>query len=257
MGFEGVASGLIGAEKALAICDDLGGEDGSGLGEVHAPGRKGRKLLRKPPCFHRRDGPWADRGAASVPLRRMLFASGWSLPHLRMLLCRATLPAGSPLGRLAAFRVPEWLTLVDWSALSAAELASLAARQAADGLLTPDLDPLAEGFEIESRCSVGAIVDGRIAGWMIAERAGPRALRYAKLYVEPELQGTGRALHLLAEAVRRHTALAAEYPHAVFATRVQNEAIYRLLVRYFVPLCDKAWHTFSSYKRLCSSPSLG
>ena len=194
-------------------------------------------------------GVFMDGTPAARALERILAAAGWEPPVARMLIGRAQFPGlvlPTWVDRLAA-RPPAGAELFGWADLSAVERARL---EGPDLRQYPAfLSPFAEADRMEPMNSVGLrLDDGAIAGWMITHRLDRETIRYSKLFVREDLQGTGAGAVLLAEAIRRQAA--SSVPGVSFGVMADNDPMLRLVRRWLSPIMSEVRFTHGTRKIL-------
>lgn len=64
--------------------------------------------------------------------------------------------------------------------------------------------PFNSDLPFERLNSLGIRHKGNLAGWLITHRVEPRVIRYSAFYLSSILRGTGAAIYLLKESIRRH-----------------------------------------------------
>ncbi len=172
----------------------------------------------------------------SVPaIERLLQRHGWTPPQTRMLICKASTERIVEAPWLDRASLPAGFTLFPWSELTPQEREAIQRRQETEGWYPPVLTPFQEEERLEPLNSVGLRYKGRVVGWMITHRTAPDTIQYTSLFVEPELQGQGRALPLLAEAIRRQVAVGDEVPYGIFQVEAENEVMIKFVNRYLRP----------------------
>jgi uncharacterized protein (TIGR03032 family) len=171
----------------------------------------------------------------SVPaIERLLEKNGWPPPQPHLWLCKTDERiADAPwLDRL---RLPDGFTVFPWSELTPEEREVIQRRQEDEPWYPLTLTPFQLEERIEPLNSLGLRYDDRVVGWMITHRTAPDTVQYTSLFVERELQGRGRALALMAEAIRRQLAVVDEIPYGTFQVEVANETMKRLVDRHLRP----------------------
>lgn len=176
------------------------------VGDIHRRAGLGTQLVREGERMLR------GRGCGSVtitfpmeegqpsPLARVLQKCRWPEPALshETIKCHAHLPVWlQPL----SFRGADKALLWDMIPPPMAEEV-----QRGLGLwYPPEVSPFRD--DAYHPASYWYVADGKVAGWLLTRLMGD-ILLYNTYYVRPELQGTGRALPLLAQGIKRQLELA-------------------------------------------------
>jgi len=178
-------------------------------------------------------------------IERVLADCGWSSPQVRFHLYRADARSiqGMPLLRVT---LPSEFTVFPWLDLTLGEKQAILRAQRAKPFYPEALSPFKEDEAIHP-ASLGLRKDGEIVGWMVAHVAG-EAVRYSTLFIKREYQGTGRAVGLLAEVIRRN--LADPIQVGQWAVSPSNVAMRRLAERRIRPYASWTGESRWSIKRL-------
>jgi uncharacterized protein (TIGR03032 family) len=172
----------------------------------------------------------------SVPaIERLLQKRGWSAPQTRMLICKTSTERIAEASWLDQASLPDGFTVFPWSELTPQEREEIQRRQEAEEWYPRVLTPFQEEERQEPLNSLGLRHQGQVVGWMITHRSAPDTIQYTSLFVQPELQGQGRALPLLVEAIRRQVAVAGDVPYGIFQVEVENEPMTKFLNHYLQP----------------------
>lgn len=91
------------------------------------------------------------------------------------------------------------------------------------------LRPSRYEHSFDPNTSIGLRRNGRIMGWLLTRQAGPKTLFYNAMFVHEELQGTGLAFAMVAEAVRREIEVYGPDSVGVIAASQGNPAMMRLI----------------------------
>ena len=176
-------------------------------------------------------------GTPSTPaLEALLRRRGWEEPVPRMLVCRANLALA-----LAAPWIQNPPPLRDAVIRPWAEVPEIDRRQ-----MAPEA-----GNDFEPANSLALYRGGRIAGCVVTHRIAKDLLRYSHFSVRPELAGSGVALALLAESIRRfpiRTNAAEEV--GIFDVRMDNRRMLNVVRRRLQPYLVHVARTMGSRKVL-------
>lgn len=171
----------------------------------------------------------------SVPaIERILQKRDWIPPQTRLLIGKTDKRiAEAPW--LDDASLPDGFTVFPWTELTDEEREAIQRRQEEEEWYPQALTPFQVEDRLEPINSLGLRHQGRVVGWMITHRTAPDIIQYTSLFLEPELQGQGRALPLLTEAIRRQMAVVEEIPYGIFQVEVENEPMTKFLNHYLRP----------------------
>ena len=185
-------------------------------------------------------------GTPSTPaVERILSHHGWSPPLERMRVCTATRDSIVSLPWLHDLSLPESFESFPWSTLKAGERQALLEQEASDPRYPEFLSPFREEHLIEPLNSLGLRYQGQVVGWLITHRIASDTIRYTSLFVREDLRALGRAIPLIARAIR----LQLEDGRAgkgTFAVFVQNRAMTSFIQRRLAPhlaTIRKSWES--------------
>jgi GNAT superfamily N-acetyltransferase len=168
----------------------------------------------------------------SLPIEKLLARSGWHFAGPSSILCHAYGQRMLEAPWLAEAKLPEEMTMFPWLELKPSERAAMLTRQASERWFPENLSPFWNESSIAG-CSVGMRYKGRVAGWCVTWKFEGDTLRWWRMFVEPELQRTGRAVPLLAETIRRAPSYGFHY--GLWSMRTDNQAMMRLFRRRMRP----------------------
>lgn len=199
----GLVVAALGADGQSAVIDSLF------VSEIHRAAGLGTALVTAAEDHLRGTGcrkvaitfPTAE--GQSSPLERVLEKCFWQPPVIshEMIQCHAHLPV--------------WLQSLSFrggdEALVWDQIPAPMAKKVQRSLgvwYPPQVSPFRG--DVYHPSSYWYVADGQVAGWLLTRRIGD-ILLYNTYYVRPELQGTGRALPLLAQGIRTQLELAIPY----------------------------------------------
>lgn len=121
--------------------------------------------------------------------------------------------------------LPDRAELFRWAEWTDRERAGVAAR--------PDVCPLGMSpfrreDTLDTEASVGLRVDGRVAGWLLAEKLTPDTVLIRTMYVLPEFDRFGIGFAMAAKATCT-TGIAGRYPYIRFSVLEHNRPMLRLV----------------------------
>jgi GNAT superfamily N-acetyltransferase len=133
-------------------------------------------------------------------LARVLEKCGWQPPFVHMHIVESPFAmAGDVVDRYPLPPLPPSVTFFPWSERTEADLAIVEARRGEYG---PAMHPEEEPYPMASG-SLGARIDGQLAGWMIWHELAPDLLRCSTMFVFPEARMRGLWVHMMALGYHR------------------------------------------------------
>ena len=205
---------------------------GKGVGSTmlaHLEGALAREGCRGVRLAYRADWP-------AVPaIEHLLEKHSWNAPRVHMQLYKASVDRVMEAPWIEEAKLPEAFSIFSWSELTPEEREAIQQRQADEEWFPRALTPFQAEENMEPLNSLGLRYEGQVAGWMITHRIAPDTIQYTSLFIEAALQRQGRALPLLAEAIRRHAAAREEVPNGIFQVAVENEAMIKFVEHYLQP----------------------
>lgn|GEM_PF-5381034 len=92
----------------------------------------------------------------------------------------------------------------------------------------PGMSPFRREDTLDTEASVGLRVDGRVAGWLLAEKLMPDTVLFRTMYVFPEFDRIGIGFAMAAKATCT-TGIAWRYPYIRFNVLEHNRPMLRLV----------------------------
>jgi GNAT superfamily N-acetyltransferase len=134
---------------------------------------------------------------------KILQKCNWSTPQVRMLVCSCLIANFKDAAWLKlANTLPSAYTIFPWVELTNQERESIQEQQATSSWYPEILSPWSEEEIIEPLNSLGLRYEDQVVGWMITHRVAEDTIRYTKMFVREDLQRLGRAISLLAKAIK-------------------------------------------------------
>lgn len=170
----------------------------------------------------------------SVPaLERLLEHQGWSRPEASMLLFKGTMDDIAAADWVRRCQPPPGCAIFAWQDLTGTERQAILAHQRAAPWYPDKLSPFQDEDRIEPLNSLGLRQGTEVVGWLITHRIAPDTIQYTTLFVRRDLQPLGRALPLLAEAIRRQ--MVSGVTKGTCVVDPGNPAMARYMARRFRP----------------------
>lgn len=178
----------------------------------------------------------------------LLDKAGWSEAERRMLFCESDFATITKAPWMAQRAFPDGYEPFLWSTLSPAERQGILDRQCREQWYPETLTPFWMEDTIEPVSSLGLRYGGEIVGWCISHRVNRDTIRFARLFVRREFQGTARAIPLLAQSIYRHENT--EVDKAIFDVAPHNDIMLRFVERRMKPYLLKMYWTMQRRKLL-------
>jgi GNAT superfamily N-acetyltransferase len=183
-------------------------------------------------------------------LERILKQRNWSNPQLRMLVCSGPISNIKDACWLKLHNsLPSSYTIFPWVELTQQERELIQKQQASSVWYPEILSPFQQKETIEPLNSLGLRYQNQVVGWMITHRVAADTVRYTKLFVREDLQPLGRAIPLLATAIRLQLE-SRETTEAVFTVVANNTPMVRFVYRRLAPYLTSVRQSWGSSKLL-------
>ena len=167
-------------------------------------------------------------------LEGLLAKRQWHRSQLTALFCEAdfgTLSQAPWVQRRWDF-LPEF-EIVQWGDVTPQDRAEALQRQRHSRWFPEALNPFTEEHLTDPRLSLGLRHRGQLVGWCIVRELANRILRVVSLFVNRELQGSGRSVALLAEAIKRSGR--SEMDRILFDVCSEREQMVKFVHRRMAP----------------------
>jgi GNAT superfamily N-acetyltransferase len=188
-------------------------------------------------------------GAATTPaLERLLNKQNWSSDQSEMIVCNSTTNMLKNAPWLDSYFLPSSFSIFPLVELTLAEYQAIQKQQAIAPWYPEILSPFRGELPVEPLNSLGLRYRGEVVGWIATHRISPDTIRYTSLFVRKDLQKMGRAISLLAEAVKIQ--VNSDIPQCICAVFTDNEPMVRFVERRLVPFLTKVQETKRSHKLL-------
>ena len=204
--WQGQATGLVVVEKR---------DDQSGLiicwhvNKAHQGFGLGRKLLRQIERFAIANGlqilSLSFRGDTSFrpQITKILHRLDWQMPKKELMLYKFSPKQFLQMPWCQNMSLPPKFEIFAWNTLTNADKQHILDRQEQGNWYPVELSPLFDAADFEPTNSVGLRWYGTVVGWLITHKVHADVIEYSRLFVSPELQGLGRGIHLIIEAIKR------------------------------------------------------
>ena len=111
------------------------------------------------------------------------------------------------------------------------------------------LSPWSDEEIIEPLNSLGLRYEDQVVGWMITHRVAENTIRYTKMFVRKDLQSLGRAISLLAKAIKLQLETR-EDSKAVFTVFADNTEMIRFVNKRLAPYLNSIRQSWGASKVL-------
>lgn len=145
---------------------------------------------------------------------------GWQSPKQELMLYKFSPAIFMQMPWCQTMHLPSKLEIFSWKTLSSQDKHHILDRQKQSNWYPVEYAPLFDGPEFEPATSIGLRLQGEVVGWLITHQVSADVIEYSSLFVSLELQGLGRGIHLIVEAVKRQHAH--KVAHAIFQVQVKN-----------------------------------
>ncbi|GAP94803.1 hypothetical protein NIES2104_13200 [Leptolyngbya sp. NIES-2104] len=198
-----------------------------------------------------------DAGCVEVELH---YTVNLMTPVLDRILEQLNWSPGAPFGLMCVIQrhlvqnapwlnypLPTSLTPFPWSELTLQDRETIQQQRSSLLNYPPELCPFREEHLIEPRFSFGLRHQGQVVGWNIVHRIAVDTVRYSALYVRPDLQPAGRAIPLLATAVRQQIQ-DRQITKGIFIVLLDNAAMVKFVKHRLSPYLTEIQQTWKASK---------
>jgi GNAT superfamily N-acetyltransferase len=181
-------------------------------------------------------------------LDRILEQLNWSpgLPFSLMCVIQRDLVQHAP---WLNYPLPTSLTPFPWSELTLRDRGTIQQQRSSLLNYPPELCPFREEHLIEPQISFGLRHQGQVVGWNIVHRIAVDTVRYSALYIRPDLQPAGRAIPLLATAVRQQIK-DRQVTKGIFIVLLNNASMIKFVHQRVSPYLTEIHQTWKASKIL-------
>lgn len=201
--------------------------------------------LRKRKCYQVRVIYVSN--ATTPAFERILEQLNWTVPQLRMLVCKGVIEKfqDSP---LLSLTLPSSYLIFPWIELTQKERKKIQQQQLSSPWYPEVLSPFDEEEMIEPINSLGLRYQDQVVGWMITHRVAQDTIRYTKLFVKQELQSLGRAIPLLTTALKLQLEKS-DARKGVFTVIADNSKMIKFVdkrLNSYLTSMSSSWQVFKS-----------
>ncbi len=154
---------------------------------------------------------------------------GWQSPKQELKLYKFSPALFMQMPWCQTMRLPPELEIFSWETLSRNDKQQILDRKKQSDWYPVEHSPLFDEPKFEPATSIGLRLHNEVVGWLITHRGSADVIEYSSLFVSPELQGLGRGIHLIVEAVKRQHAH--KVAHAIFQVQVKNTQMISFVER--------------------------
>ena len=176
---------------------------------------------------------YTSKTESTSALEKLLNRQSWSIPQPKMLVCHSNQDTISKAPWLYSSRLPATFEVFPLSKLTVREYQIIQQKQARSPWYPEILSPFKGELPVEPLNSLGLRYRGEVVGWMATHRIDPQTIRYTSLFVRKDLQRMGRAIPLIAEAIKRQ--LQTDIPNYICTAAVENKPMVKFVRRRLQP----------------------
>jgi GNAT superfamily N-acetyltransferase len=188
---------------------------------------------------------------STADLERLLQKLNWTPPQPRMLVCKSTIKKIAAAPWLYKYSLPPEFTLFPWFDLTPAQRQQIQQQQDQQQWYPEILSPFNDQSRQEPLNSLCLLYQKEVVGWMITHRIAPDTIRYTSLFIRQDLQKLGRAIPLLAEAIKRQ--VNSEILSGIWTVWLDNQPMVNFVKRRMAPYLISMTETKGAYKFLVSN----
>lgn len=187
-------------------------------------------------------------------LERLLWERYWSVPKLRMLVCRGSAETIRSAPWLSGYSLPPSFTIFPWKQLTLQERRAIQQLEGTSLWHSDVLCPFREEETIDASSSLGLRYQNQVVGWLITNRVAADTIRFTSLFVRKDLQRLGRAIPMIAQAINLRLA-SKEITKGILAVQADNTLMVNFVYRRLAPYLDSIRQSYGSSKLLKSETS--
>lgn len=184
--------------------------------------------------------------ATTIALEKLLTEQGWSIPQPKMLVCYSIAERMKQAPWLYSYHLPATFSIFPLVELTSQEYQIIQQKQALSPWYPEMLSPFRGDLPVEPLNSLGLRYQGEVVGWMATHRIAPNTIRYSSLFVRQDLQKMGRAIPLIASAIKLQ--LQSNIPYYICAAEVGNQSMVKFVRRRLLPFLTQVRESKQSHK---------
>lgn len=189
---------------------------------------------------------YTAQATTTFALEKLLARQGWSIPQPKMLVCHSITERMKQAPWLYSYRLPKAFSIFPLVELISQEYQIIQQQQAHEPWYPEILSPFGGDLPVEPLNSLGLRYQGQVVGWMATHRITPDTIRYTSLFVRQDLQRMGRAIPLIAEAIKLQ--LKSNIPRYTCAAEVGNKSMVKFVRRRLQPFLTEVRESRQSHK---------
>ena len=190
---------------------------------------------------------------STIALEKVLTKLNWGKSQSRMLVCKSTTDKIATAPWLQKYKLTSAYTLLPWIDLVPRDRRKIYQRQQEQEWYPETLNPFNNVDRLEPLNSLCLLYHGDVIGWMITHRIDPNTIRYTSLFIRKDLQKVGRAIPILANAIKRQ--VNSEVVKGIWTVAMDNEPMVQFVKRRLSPYLTSLTETKGRQKLLVSQPS--
>jgi GNAT superfamily N-acetyltransferase len=170
---------------------------------------------------------------------KILKKLNWSAPLPQMLICRVKCEKLMTADWISKYKLTPDFSVFLWSEITTKEKEKILANEDKKGWYTKQFNPFLFEANMVKFNSLGLKYKDTIIGWIIVTHFSDDALNYPKLFICEEYQNSGKAIVLLAEAVKLQAT--SKIPYGLFAFEINNKKMRLFYEKRFKPYMDATY----------------
>lgn len=194
---------------------------------------------------------YANSKESTIALERLIEKLNWITPQPRMLICKSTTEKITSAPWLHKHTLPPELKIFPWFDLTTAQRLRIQQQQDRQPWYPELLTPFNDESHLEPLNSLSLLDKDEVVGWTLNHRIAPNTIRYTSLFVREDLQKLGRAIALLAEAIKRQ--VNSDIFYGIWTVAVDNRPMVNFVKRRLAPYLISLTETKEANKLLSNA----
>lgn len=190
---------------------------------------------------------------STTALEKLLTKLNWGESQSRMLVCKSTTAKIATAPWLQKYRLASAYTLLPWVDLVPRHKQKIYQQQQEQEWYPETLNPFNNSSQLEPLNSLCLLYHGDVIGWMITHRINPNTIRYTSLFIRKDLQKVGRAIPILANAIKRQ--VDSDVVNGIWTVAIDNTPMVQFVKRRLSPYLTSLTETKGRQKLLVSQLS--
>ncbi len=190
---------------------------------------------------------------STTALEKLLTKLNWGESQSRMLVCKSTTDKIATAPWLQKYKLASAYTLLPWVDLVPRHRQKIYQQQQEQEWYPETLNPFNNANQLEPLNSLCLLYHGDVIGWMITHRINPDTIRYTSLFIRQDLQKVGRAIPILANAIKRQ--VDSDIVNGIWTVAMDNDPMVQFVKRRLSPYLTSLTESKGRQKSLVSQLS--